>query len=116
MIDIYLRFLIDRTSETAVADLKRSEMELSEQVETANVRVNEINDELASIMEQLGEAKVDKHESSRAIKKKELLENLRRLFPGVVSVLSGGGGAAVKDKKFDFLNFLFTFKQKRSLL
>uniref|UniRef100_K1Q630 Structural maintenance of chromosomes protein n=1 Tax=Magallana gigas TaxID=29159 RepID=K1Q630_MAGGI len=73
-----------RTSETAVADLKRSEMELSEQVETANVRVNEINDELASIMEQLGEAKVDKHESSRAIKKKELLENLRRLFPGVI--------------------------------
>lgn len=72
-----------RTSETAVADLKRSEMELSEQVETANVRINEINDELASIMEQLGEAKVDKHESSRAIKKKELLENLRRLFPGV---------------------------------
>lgn len=98
MIDIYLMFLIDRTSETAVADLKRSEMELSEQVETANVRVNEINDELASIMEQLGEAKVDKHESSRAIKKKELLENLRRLFPGVVSVLSGvGGGAAVED-------------------
>lgn len=98
MIDIYLMFLIDRTSETAVADLKRSEMELSEQVETANVRVNEINDELASIMEQLGEAKVDKHESSRAIKKKELLENLTRLFPGVVSVLSGvGGGAAVED-------------------
>lgn len=27
-----------------------------------------------------------------------------------------GGGAAVEDEKFDFLNFLFTFKQKRSLL
>lgn len=75
-----------RTSETAVADLKRAEMELSEEVEMANVRISEINDEMASIMEQLGEAKVDKHESSRAIKKKELLENLRRLFPGVVSI------------------------------
>ena len=69
-----------------MADLKRAEMELSEEVEMANVRISEINDEMASIMEQLGEAKVDKHESSRAIKKKELLENLRRLFPGVVSV------------------------------
>ena len=69
-----------------MADLKRAEMELSEEVEMANVRISEINDEMASIMEQLGEAKVDKHESSRAIKKKELLENLRRLFPGVVSI------------------------------
>ena len=71
-----------------MADLKRAEMELSEEVEMANVRISEINDEMASIMEQLGEAKVDKHESSRAIKKKELLENLRRLFPGVVSIIT----------------------------
>ena len=28
---------------------------------------------------------VDKHESARAMKKAELLENLKRLFPGVVS-------------------------------
>ena len=34
-------------------------------------------------MEQLGEAKVDKHESARAIKKSELIDNLKRLFPGV---------------------------------
>ena len=29
---------------------------------------------------------VDKHESSRAVKKAELIENLKRLFPGVVCV------------------------------
>lgn len=34
---------------------------------------------------QLGEAKVERHESSRAAKKQELIENLKRLFPGVVS-------------------------------
>ena len=37
------------------------------------------------LSEQLGEAKVDKHESARAAKKAELIDNLKRLFPGVVS-------------------------------
>lgn len=73
-------------------------MELFEQVETVNVRVNEINDELVLIMEQFGEVKVDKYESLRVIKKKELLENFRRFFLGVVSVLLGvGGGVVVED-------------------
>jgi len=30
--------------------------------------------------------KVDKHESARASKKAELIENLKRLYPGVVSI------------------------------
>lgn len=38
-------------------------------------------------MDQLGEAKVDKHESARAMKKKELLDNLKGLFSGVVSYI-----------------------------
>ena len=29
---------------------------------------------------------VDKHESARATKKAELIDNLKRLFPGVVSL------------------------------
>jgi len=53
-------------------------------VTTANNRIEEINVDMASILDQLGEAKVDKHESARAMKKAELLETLRRLFPGVV--------------------------------
>jgi len=28
---------------------------------------------------------VDKHESARAVKKAELIDNLKRLYPGVVS-------------------------------
>ena len=47
-----------------------------------------IQTELESVVEQLGEAKVDKHESARAIKKAELIDNLKRLFPGVVSSFS----------------------------
>lgn len=72
-----------RTSNQAVAEQKVAEEELGEEVDTANVRIEEINSEMVSIMEQLGEAKVDKHESARAMKKAELLENLKRLFPGV---------------------------------
>ena len=73
-----------RTSNQAVADQKRAEADLATDVESANIRAAEINRELESIGAELGEAKVDKHESARAIKKKELLENLRRLYPGVV--------------------------------
>ena len=32
---------------------------------------------------------MDKHESARAVKKAELIDNLKRLYPGVVSTLSG---------------------------
>ncbi|XP_055958338.1 structural maintenance of chromosomes protein 1A [Patella vulgata] len=72
-----------RTSTQAVAEQKKIEEELGYDVETANLRISEINVELGSVIEQLGEAKVDKHESARAMKKAELLDNLKRLFPGV---------------------------------
>ena len=47
-----------RTSEQAVGEQKLAENELAEEVDTANIRVEEINNELSSIHEQLGEAKV----------------------------------------------------------
>lgn len=72
-----------KTSMQAVEEQKKTARELEEEVTTANARIEQINSELSDVVEQLGEAKVDKHESSRAIKKAELLENLRRLFPGV---------------------------------
>ena len=74
-----------RTSNQTVAEQKKIEEDLSAQVDQANHRITEINSELESVMDQLGEAKVDKHESARAMKKKELLDNLKGLFSGVVS-------------------------------
>lgn len=47
-----------RTSNQAVEDQKKLEIQLSEEVNAATVRIAEINKELDSIMEQLGEAKV----------------------------------------------------------
>lgn len=52
----------------------------------ADQRIHKINAELESIVEQLGEAKLDKHENTRYQKKRELIDNLKRLFTGVVSV------------------------------
>lgn len=72
-----------RTSNQSISEQKIAEEELAEEVTTANTRVLEIENEMVQINEQLGEAKVDKHESARAMKKAELLENLKRLFPGV---------------------------------
>ncbi|KAH3819553.1 hypothetical protein DPMN_121292, partial [Dreissena polymorpha] len=72
-----------KQSTSAIEDQKVLETQLEEEVTTANQRIGEIENEMTSINEQLGEAKVDKHESARAMKKAELLENLKRLFPGV---------------------------------
>jgi structural maintenance of chromosome 1 len=73
-----------RSSTQALQEQRDAENEMSLDVGAASGRLDEIDAELSSIQEQLGQAKVDKHESARAVKKAELLENLKRLFPGVV--------------------------------
>lgn len=47
-----------RTSETSLEDLKVQEKEIKEEVEEAKKRVADINEELESIMNELGDAKV----------------------------------------------------------
>lgn len=76
--------ILNRTSKAAVEEQKKTEGTLAQEVEAARSRILEIQNELESVVEQLGEAKVDKHESARAAKKAELIDNLKRLFPGVV--------------------------------
>ncbi|XP_070559327.1 structural maintenance of chromosomes protein 1A-like [Ptychodera flava] len=76
-----------RTSEGSVKEQKILRDRLEEEVRSSSDRYREINKELQSVMEQLGQAKVDKHESVRHTKKAELLENLKRLFPGVLGRL-----------------------------
>ncbi|XP_072027504.1 structural maintenance of chromosomes protein 1A-like [Amphiura filiformis] len=72
-----------KSSENAIAEQMRLKESLATDVEGATTRIKEINVELTSIVDQLGEAKVDKHESARHVKKTELIENLKRLFNGV---------------------------------
>ncbi|XP_071504723.1 structural maintenance of chromosomes protein 1A-like [Diadema antillarum] len=72
-----------RTSETNITEQTRLRESLEEEVMGASQRMQEIESEMTSIVEQLGEAKVDKHESARHHKKAELIDNLKRLFNGV---------------------------------
>ncbi|CAL8094971.1 unnamed protein product [Calicophoron daubneyi] len=71
------------SSNRAITEQRETEKAIREEVEEATRRIDEINTELEAVVCQLGEAKVERHESSRAAKKQELIENLKRLFPGV---------------------------------
>lgn len=77
--------VIFSSSNRAITEQRETEKAIREEVELATRRIDEINAELETVVCQLGEAKVERHESSRAAKKQELIENLKRLFPGVVS-------------------------------
>lgn len=53
-------------------------------VEMAKRRIDEINKELNQVMEQLGDARIDRQESSRQQRKAEIMESIKRLYPGSV--------------------------------
>lgn len=72
-----------RSSETSLAELRRQEQEASQDVSAAKERVAEINRELEALMNELGDAKVDKHEDSRRRKKAEIVDHFKQLYSGV---------------------------------
>lgn len=55
---IQLPFIISRTSKNAVEEQKQLESQLAEEVEVAKGRIAEIQQELESIVDQLGQANV----------------------------------------------------------
>lgn len=55
----------------------------------AKRRIDEINKELNQVMEQLGDARIDRQESSRQQRKAEIMESIKRLYPGSVVRLEG---------------------------
>lgn len=48
--------------------------------------MQEIQKQLEDIVEQLGDARVDKHEDARRKKKQEIVERFKANYPGVVSI------------------------------
>lgn len=72
-----------RSSEASLAELRRQEQEASQDVSAAKERVSEINRELEALMNELGDAKVDKHEDSRRRKKAEIVDHFKQLYSGV---------------------------------
>lgn len=57
---------------------------MTEEVELAKRRIDEINKELNQVMEQLGDARIDRQENSRQQRKAEIMESIKRLYPGSV--------------------------------
>lgn len=72
------------TSRQSLDEQKRMEEELTEEVEQAKRRIDEINTELNQVMEQLGDARIDRQENSRQQRKAEIMESIKRLYPGSV--------------------------------
>ncbi|XP_063064141.1 structural maintenance of chromosomes 1A, like [Engraulis encrasicolus] len=72
------------TSRQSLDEQKKMEEDLTEEVESAKRRIDEINMELNSVMEQLGDARIDRQENSRQQRKAEIMESIKRLYPGSV--------------------------------
>uniref|UniRef100_A0A182VYL4 SMC hinge domain-containing protein n=1 Tax=Anopheles minimus TaxID=112268 RepID=A0A182VYL4_9DIPT len=77
--------LIDhiKTSKTGLEEQRRIKAELSQDVGTSKERIHELQSELDNVREQLGDAKIDKHEDARRKKKQEVVELFKLEVPGV---------------------------------
>lgn len=75
-----------RTSEQALEEQRRLRAELQADVGAGRGRAQEIQAALEAVGEQLGDARVDKHEDARRKKKQEIVENFKREIPGVVCI------------------------------
>nr|CAH7756245.1 unnamed protein product [Callosobruchus chinensis] len=72
-----------RTSEQALNDQKQLRAELQADVGSSKDKVHELQKHLDTVVEQLGDARTDKHEDARRKKKQELVERFKSNFPGV---------------------------------
>ncbi|XP_049535618.1 structural maintenance of chromosomes protein 1A [Anopheles darlingi] len=77
--------LIDhiKSSKLALEEQNRLKTELSQDVGSSKERILELQSELESVREQLGDAKIDKHEDARRKKKQEVVELFNQEVPGV---------------------------------
>ena len=72
-----------RASETQLEEQKKLLSDLSEGQGSSKNRIDDLTAALEEVTSELGDARVDKHEDNRRKKKQEIVENFKRLFPGV---------------------------------
>ncbi|KAI4471080.1 structural maintenance of chromosomes smc family member [Holotrichia oblita] len=72
-----------RTSEQALLDQKQLRADLQSDVGSSKDRVHEVQKQLDDVLEQLGDARIDKHEDARRKKKQEIVERFKSNYPGV---------------------------------
>ncbi|KAI1278821.1 Structural maintenance of chromosomes protein 1A [Halotydeus destructor] len=72
-----------KTSDSSLTELQKKETEISEEVKFAKERISKLNEDLEKIIRELGDAKGDRHEDDRRRKKAEVVDHLKKLYPGV---------------------------------
>merc|ERR1719225_1218785 len=72
-----------KMSEGQLDDQQRVYDDLQGDVGCSKDRIYELQSELENCTSELGNARVDKHEETRRKKKQEIVENFKRVFPGV---------------------------------
>merc|ERR1719225_1056154 len=72
-----------KMSETQLEDQQRVYDDLQGDVGCSKDRIYKLQQELENCTSELGNARVDKHEETRRKKKQEIVENFKRVFPGV---------------------------------
>lgn len=70
-------------SESNLSEFKKREREVAETVKLAKLEVERLTEELTNINSNLGDAKVDRSENERQRKKGEIVDNLKKIYPGV---------------------------------
>ncbi|CAL1594821.1 unnamed protein product [Knipowitschia caucasica] len=69
---------------TSITSLQQQEHTLSSKLQAGAVRAEQVQLELTSVVEELGNARLETHESRRQIQRKEVLERLQRVCPDTV--------------------------------
>merc|ERR1719422_2212117 len=72
-----------RASEAQLEEQKKLLSDLDCDVGSSRSRIDELTASLEEVTNELGDARVDKHEDNRRKKKQEIVENFKRLYPGV---------------------------------
>merc|ERR1719242_592932 len=72
-----------RASESQLDEQKKLLQDLDCDVGSSKSKIDELTAALDEVTSELGDARVDKHEDNRRKKKQEIVENFKRLFPGV---------------------------------
>merc|ERR1719210_983166 len=72
-----------RGSEAQLEEQEKVYNDIQGDVGCSKDRISELQQELETVTGELGDARVDKHEETRRKKKQEIVENFKRVFPGV---------------------------------
>jgi structural maintenance of chromosome 1 len=70
-------------TESQINQQKQIEITMDSEIEKAKVQCKDLENELGKIMNDIGDARIDKFESSRSQKKAEIIEQLKKKFTGV---------------------------------